>query len=121
MRIATFIGLSVLCMVAGQILVKMGLDKIGGFSLMGPGFWGKVLNVMSSPLVWLGLGVTALSALFWFDILSTRSPSWAYPFLSLAFVVMQLASRLLFHEPIPALRWLGLVLICLGAVVIART
>ncbi len=118
---ALFIGCSIVCLVSGQLLVKFGLDRIGGFSLTGPGFMGKALKVVSSPFIWLGMGVTGLSTLFWFDILSTRDPSYAYPFLSLAFVVMQLACRILFNEPIPGIRWVGLVLICLGALVIART
>lgn len=121
MRTALFIACSVICLVAGQLIIKVGLDRMQGFSLTAPGLLGRVLKVASSPLIWLGLGVTALSSLFWFDILSTRDPSYAYPFLSLTFVLIQLASRFFFHEPIPSLRWLGIGLICVGAWVISRT
>ena len=121
MRTALFIAGSVICLVAGQLIIKFGLDRMHGFSLTGAGLPGRIFKVASSPYIWLGLGVTALSSLFWFDILSTRDPSYAYPYLSLTFVLMQIASRNLFHEPIPSLRWVGIVLICVGAFVISRT
>jgi drug/metabolite transporter (DMT)-like permease len=121
LRTALFIAGSVICLVSGQLIIKLGLDRMHGFSLTGPGFPDKVLKVVMSPYIWLGLGVTAVSSLFWFDILSTRDPSYAYPYLSLTFVLMQIAARVLFHEPIPSLRWVGIILICTGAFVISRT
>jgi drug/metabolite transporter (DMT)-like permease len=120
-RTALFIAGSVVCLVSGQLIIKFGLDRMHGFSLTGPDLAGKLFKLMTSPFIWLGLGVTAVSSLFWFDILSTRDPSYAYPYLSLTFVLMQFASRALFHESIPSLRWVGIVLICLGAFVISRT
>jgi len=120
-RMALFIGCSVVCLVAGQIFIKLGLDRIGGFTLTGAGLADKIARVASSPLVWVGMGVTGLSTLFWFDVLSTRDPSYAYPFLSLAYVVMQIASRVLFNEPIPSIRWLGIAFICMGAFFMSRT
>jgi drug/metabolite transporter (DMT)-like permease len=120
-RTALFITGSIICLVAGQLIIKFGLDRMHGFSLTGPGLPDRIVKVITSPFIWLGLGVTAISSLFWFDILSTRDASYAYPYLSLTFIVMQVAARVFFHEPIPSVRWLGIGLICMGAFVISRT
>jgi multidrug transporter EmrE-like cation transporter len=62
-----------------------------------------------------------LSAFLWLVVLSRLDLSYAYPFLALNLVLITLVSWIVLGEMIPTLRWLGLGLICLGVVVVARS
>jgi undecaprenyl phosphate-alpha-L-ara4N flippase subunit ArnE len=44
----------------------------------------------------------------------------AYPMISLSYVFGMLAAIFIFHESIPAARWIGVFLIMSGCVLIAR-
>ncbi len=46
--------------------------------------------------------------------------SVAYPLVSLSFVMGMLAAVFIFNEPVPVLRWLGLVLIVVGVALIVQ-
>ena len=48
---------------------------------------GTYLHALSSPLVWLGLGLYGASAVLWLWVLSRLDVSLAYPLVSLGFVV----------------------------------
>jgi multidrug transporter EmrE-like cation transporter len=40
--------------------------------------------------------------------------SFAYPFTALTFILVMLSARIVFQEPIPTWRYVGIVVICLG-------
>jgi drug/metabolite transporter (DMT)-like permease len=54
-------------------------------------------------------------------VLSRVDLSFAYPFLSLAYVVATLYAYFVFHEDVSAYRIAGIGLICLGTILIARS
>jgi drug/metabolite transporter (DMT)-like permease len=54
-------------------------------------------------------------------VLSRVDLSFAYPFLSLAYVVATLYAYFAFHEDVSAYRIGGIGLICLGTILIARS
>ena len=66
----------------------------------------------TTPAVWAGLALFALSAVVWLAVLSRVSLSFAYPFASLTYVLILLADRFVLDQEIPALRYAGVV--CLG-------
>ena len=66
-------------------------------------------------------GVCYLSAsLLWMYIVKYYPLSQSYPMVSLSFVFGMIAAMLVFHESIDAGKWLGVVLIILGCILIAR-
>jgi drug/metabolite transporter (DMT)-like permease len=57
----------------------------------------------------------------WIAVLARLELSLAYPFLALNFVLVALSSRLILGESVPALRWAGILVICLGILLVARS
>jgi drug/metabolite transporter (DMT)-like permease len=110
----------VLLAVAGQLLVKHGINLQGGGSFAA-GLLRGYLRIYSSPWVLLGSGLYAVSILFWVYSLSRVPLSFAYPFVSLSYVLVILASRLLLGEAVPPLRWLGVAVICAGILLVSRS
>ncbi|MEZ4731852.1 MAG: hypothetical protein R3E79_32425 [Caldilineaceae bacterium] len=47
--------------------------------------------------------------------------SYAYPLLALNFVLITVSSRLILGESVPIARWIGLAVICVGILIVARS
>ncbi|KFK94761.1 MULTISPECIES: 4-amino-4-deoxy-L-arabinose-phosphoundecaprenol flippase subunit ArnE [unclassified Serratia (in: enterobacteria)] len=71
---------------------------------------------LSLTLRWLALAVAflGLGMLLWLNVLQRLPLSVAYPMLSLNFVLVTLAARLLFDEPTTPRHWCGVAAIMLG-------
>jgi multidrug transporter EmrE-like cation transporter len=54
-------------------------------------------------------------------VLSRVDVSYAYPMLSIGYVVAALAGKAFFGEPVDLIRWAGIVTICIGVWLITRT
>src|SRR3954463_5410916 len=79
---------AILCGVAGQITLKMGMTavgEIGGDAPMQPPH--LALRVLTTPLVMVGLGLYVLGAMAWMTVLSRVALSFAYPMLALTYAI----------------------------------
>jgi drug/metabolite transporter (DMT)-like permease len=113
---------SVLCGVAGQLTLKMGMTQVGriGADMLAQPL-AAVYKVLTTPLVVGGLGLYVLGAVAWLTVLSRVPLSFAYPILALCYAFTPLLAWLLLGESISTLRWLGIGTICLGVFLISRS
>lgn len=112
--------ISMLFGVVGQLFIKRGLNNLGALDFAA-GLVGSYLRVFLSPLVILGLGIYVLGVFFWLYALSKVDLSYAYPFVSLSYVLVILASWMFLGEHITPLRGAGVAAICVGVLLIARS
>lgn len=68
-----------------------------------------------------GLLIFVVSAAAWLIVLSRVSLSFAYPFVSLTYVLILLFDRFVLHQGVSGLRWAGVALIIGGIVLVSRT
>ena len=112
-----YIWTTVLLTVYGQLVFKWQVDMAGVFPL---GLGERVLFLLRfiiNPWV-ISCYVTALLAsLFWMAALTQVDLSYAYPFISLTFVLVLLLSPIFFQEAITLLKLLGVLLIVAGIIV----
>jgi glycosyltransferase involved in cell wall biosynthesis len=103
--------------IAGQIFMKTGSSVLAGhgFDL------GFLSAVASNRMVWLGLACYGASAVTWLMALSKVDLSFAFPMLSLGFVITALYSWLFFGEILYWNRVLGIALVVTGVLVIAAS
>jgi drug/metabolite transporter (DMT)-like permease len=120
--------LSVALAATAQLTLKYGVSRvtkqgpageISGVVLSEP--VASVIRVAKEPYIWLGLALFGISAAVWIVVLSRVSLSFAYPFAALTYVIILLFDRLVLHEPVPSLRWVGVLLIMGGIVLVSRT
>jgi drug/metabolite transporter (DMT)-like permease len=97
--------LNILLLLGGQIVWKQALQSMNGLTL---------LNVLTSPGVYIGGILYVIATGVWFIILNNAKLSVAYPMQSFAYVLGILAAWMLFNESIPPTRWLGAAVIILG-------
>ncbi|WP_029061999.1 EamA family transporter [Labrenzia sp. DG1229] len=115
-----FILFTVLTNAAAQIMLKYGMIRIGDFSTLHSNLIIKLLQVIFSPFVFLGLCTFVISMASHLYVLSKVELSYAYPFLSLAYVVVAVYAYFIFQEDLNAMRVFGIALICVGTVFIAQ-
>lgn len=102
---------NVLLLVAGQILFKIGLQRVGGLH------W---LRIAQSPAIWSGLVLYGVATLLWFAVLTRLPLSVAYPMQSMAYVLGLLAAWFIFDETLSATKIAGCVVILIGVYLIAK-
>lgn len=109
--------ISVFFAVGGQLTLKTAMDsvgRIGKTSQVGE----TLLRAMKEPLLWLGLALFGISALFWLIVLSRVRLSVAYPVVGISYILIVLLARFRLHEHVPTLRWIGVSVIALGIAII---
>jgi len=110
---------SVLLNALAQLLIRKGMLAIGTVSL---GNFFDNLGVMISNLwLWGAMVSYAVSILLWITVLSRVEVSYAYPFLSIGYVVTAVAGYMLFNEHLSIIRIMGIIVICIGVILISHS
>ena len=109
-------ALSFCCDVGGQLCFKLGSNRLEDETC--EGLRRHLRQVLTSP--WMGLGVLVygLEVGLWLAILERAPLSLAFPIASLNFCGVVVASKFLLGEPVSRRRWMGVVLITIGVLVI---
>jgi len=116
------IVLCVLLGAAGQILLKLGASNPALAGSLGSGDWpGFVMRALMTPKVVLGLALYAGSTILWLVVLARTELSYAYPFISLGFLITTLFGWLALGEAVSAYRLAGVALIISGVILVARS
>ncbi|MHB1950532.1 MAG: DMT family transporter [Acidiferrobacteraceae bacterium] len=112
--------LGVLLNAGAQLLLKEGMRRVGHFSFV----WSNVLpvglRVAADPFVLAGLSCYVVSVVVWLLVLSRVPVTFAYPMLSIGYIVNALAARLLFGEALSTNRTAGILVIIAGVFLVAR-
>jgi drug/metabolite transporter (DMT)-like permease len=104
---------------AGQFMMKAGINKIGKIELVR--FIEFLPRIVSSWFVIGGFLSYAFSAVLWIVILSRAELSWAFPMVSLSYVITAILSPFLLDEAFSIQRFVGIIVICIGVYIVGRT
>ena len=121
MKYLPFILFTVLTNAAAQLMLKQGMMSLGSISFEGANPVIKILQIVFSPWVFFGLCTFVISMASHLYVLSKVELSFAYPFLSLAYVAVAIFAYFIFREDLNALRIAGIAFICVGTVLIAQS
>lgn len=106
---------------AAQLLLKKGMTMLGPFAFTVPDLVRIVPAVALNAYIVGGLLSYVVSVAAWMLVLSRVDVSAAYPFLSVGYIIAAVGGWLFFAEQISGQRILGIALICVGVVFIARS
>ncbi|UUP16051.1 transporter [Nitratireductor thuwali] len=121
MKYIPFILFTVMTNAAAQLMLKHGMMTLGPLTFAGVNPLFKILQIVFSPWIFAGLTVFVVSMASHLYVLSKVELSFAYPFLSLAYVAVAVFAYFIFREDLNAYRIAGIALICLGTVLIAQS
>ena len=104
-----------------QLCIKDGMRVIGPFAFSLENIVPVGYKVIFSPLILCGMACYAVSIILWIMVLSRVDVSYAYPLLSVGYIVTALAGKGLFGEVLGLDRWAGILVICMGVYLITRS
>jgi drug/metabolite transporter (DMT)-like permease len=111
---------TVLLTVYGQIVLKWRVAKVGALPAV---FSHKIfflLSVIWDPWVLSGLVAGFFAFLCWMAALTEFELSYAYPFMSLSFLLVLVLSAILFQEPLTVSKIVGVGLVVAGIIIGSR-
>jgi multidrug transporter EmrE-like cation transporter len=119
---------SVILGVAGQLSLKhgVGIASSGASSRIAHSLdAGSILTFLQSAaankFVIFGFLFYLVSAASWLIILSRVDLSFAYPMISIGYIVIVILSKYMFDEPVTTMRIAGTLLVCAGVFLLLRS
>ena len=100
----------------GQVFLKFALERMAPFAWTAT-FWKSVLLNWQFALCGICF---AVGSIMWMYIIKHFPFSMAYPMVSLSYVFGMIAAIVFFHESVDMAKWLGVLLIMAGCILIAR-
>jgi uncharacterized membrane protein len=114
-RVAFFLVIAVLASTSGEILVTMGMKRVGEPERLRPReilrFLGRAL---SNGFFWCGIPLMALWFYLILALLSWAPVSFVVPATALSYAVGTLGARFVLGERVTLMRWAGVLLVCAG-------
>jgi multidrug transporter EmrE-like cation transporter len=104
-----------------QVLLKKGMLGIGYFEIQFQNFFPIIKKVATNLHVLLGLSFYVISVTIWLLVLARVEVSYAYPFLSVGYVVVTLMGYFIFQESLPWMRVIAVAVIILGVILLSRS
>ncbi|NIA08728.1 MAG: EamA family transporter [Nitrospiraceae bacterium] len=116
-----YLPLIILGVMLNACALKQGMRQIGNFAFSIENILPIGIKVALNPFVIFAIFCYVVSVVVWLLVLSRVDVSYAYPLLSLGYIVTAFAGRLFFGEVLGPVRWTGILIICLGVYLITRS
>lgn len=104
----------------GQVLVKYGAVNLQ-LNFAVKALIPSILGILKNGPVMLGTISYALSFLIWIKVLSKVELSYAYPMVSIGYILTMFFSYFLFKENISLIRIAGVGFIIIGVILVAKS
>ena len=116
-----FIAGCIFFTVYGQLILKWRINQVSGVpeTLMEKAVF-LIMLILKDPFVLSGFLSAFIASIFWMAAMTRFAISFAYPFMSLAFVLVMVGSSVFFNEAINAYKIAGTIVVILGLVILSR-
>jgi multidrug transporter EmrE-like cation transporter len=121
MNYLPLILLGVLLNAAAQLFLKEGMRQVGHFEFVWANAVPIALQVSMNVFVLAGLLCYVVSVGVWLLVLSRVEVSYAYPLLSVGYIVNAVAGYYLFQENLSITRITGILIICVGVYFVTKS
>jgi drug/metabolite transporter (DMT)-like permease len=112
---------SVFLNASAQIFLKKGMMVIGKFDFAQTNYFELALAVVKNPFLLLGFACYGFSIITWMAALSRTEVSFAYPFLSVGYILVLFFGYYFFNETINFWKIFGVFFILIGVLMIAKS
>jgi drug/metabolite transporter (DMT)-like permease len=120
LRLVALSTFTTIMVTLGQVLWKLGFNKIGGFYLREYGVFSNLVRILTCPHIIAGFVLYIFATGFFMFLLSTYDISIVIPFSSVAFIFSLIAGALIFNEQISFMRIGGVFAIIVGIVMVLK-
>jgi len=111
----------VVCANVGDLMLKRGMTQIGVVKVSPSGlahaFWLTVTN----PTIWIGILFLIGFMASYMTVVSWADYSYVMPAGAFGYAILTLLAVVFLHENVSAKRWIGVLLICVGVLLVGQT
>ena len=111
----------VLCANAGDLLLKRGMQQIGAVELTALGIAHAFRMTVTNGTLWLGILFLCGFMLSYMTVLSWADYSYVMPAGAFGYALLTFFAVVFLHEAVTPRRWVGVVLICVGVLLVGQT
>jgi drug/metabolite transporter (DMT)-like permease len=106
----------------GNVMLGKGMKRVGEVSVRSPGqIFHTLVTIFSTTEIWIGIAFLITFFLTFMLVLSWADYTFVQPSASVSYGMVALLSHFLLREAIAPLRWLGVLVICLGVFIVSWT
>ena len=111
----------VVCANTGDLLLKRGMTKIGAVEISASGLQQAFLATITNGTIWIGIVFLTGFMLSYMTVLSWADYSYVMPAGAFGYALLTLLAVVFLHENVSPRRWVGVVLICIGVLLVGQT
>lgn len=115
-----FIFCTIFFTVYGQLVLKWRISKHGNLPELLADKLIFIFHLFLDPFIISGFLAAFVASLFWMAAMTKFEISFAYPFMSLSFILVLILSVLLFGEALTLGKVLGLLLVIAGIIITVK-
>jgi uncharacterized membrane protein len=121
-RIAIVIAATVLANSVGNLLLSIGMKRVGEVSSVAPAALAAALvRTVTAGTIWMGVGALIIFLILHLVLLSWADYSYVQPASAAGYALAPLLGYAISGEPVSSARWTGVLLITIGVGLIGRT
>jgi drug/metabolite transporter (DMT)-like permease len=111
----------VVCANVGDLLLKRGMAQIGPVELTLHGINQAFRLTVTNATIWLAIFFLIGFMVSYMTVLSWADYSYVMPAGAFGYAVLTLLAVIFLHESVSPRRWVGVVLICVGVLLVGQT
>lgn len=112
------IALTDICDTISQLILKSSINSINSDINSIKKALHLIAQLIKIPRIWLGFFLSGVSLLFWLFVLSKTDLNLAFSLDSMRYIMIALASALILKEKVGTIRWLGIMCVVFGIVLV---
>ncbi len=113
--------LMVVCANVGDLMLKRGMSRIGEVQPSIAGLARAFPLTVSNGSIWIGIFFLSGFMLSYMTVLSWADYSYVMPAGAFGYAILTLLAVVFLHESVSPRRWIGVVLICVGVLLVGQT
>jgi uncharacterized membrane protein len=111
----------VVCANVGDLMLKRGMMQVGAVEVSPAGLWHALLLTITSGTIWIGIFFLTGFMLSYMTVLSWADYSYVMPAGAFGYALLTLLAVIFLHETVSPRRWVGVLLICVGVLLVGQT
>ena len=111
----------VVCANVGDLLLKRGMAQIGAVELTLHGIAQAFRMTVTNATIWLAIFFLIGFMVSYMTVLSWADYSYVMPAGAFGYAVLTFLAVIFLHESVSPRRWVGVVLICVGVLLVGQT
>ena len=111
----------VVCAVVGDLLLKRGMSEAGAVQFTAGGLGHALVQMMTSLTIWAGIVFLLGFMASQMTVMSWADYSYVMPAGAFGYALQTFLAVVVLHETVSVKRWIGVLLICVGVVLVGQT